>query len=41
VRGRLVTFGKAKRADCLMYYKHLPIALIETKAEAHAVGDVK
>lgn len=39
VRGRLVTHGKAKRADYLLYYKHLPIALIEAKDESHPVGD--
>jgi len=38
VRGRLVTRGKAKRADYVLYYKHLPIALIEAKDETHAVG---
>ena len=38
VRGRLVTRGKAKRADYVLYYKHLPIALIEAKDQAHAVG---
>lgn len=39
VRGRLVTRGKAKRADYVLYYKHLPLALIEAKDHAHAVGD--
>lgn len=39
VHGRLVTRGKAKRADYLLYYKHLPIALIEAKDESHPVGD--
>ena len=39
VRGRLVTRGKAKRADYLLYYKHLPIAVIEAKDESHALGD--
>ncbi|PZQ29107.1 MAG: restriction endonuclease [Stenotrophomonas acidaminiphila] len=39
VRGRLVTRGKAKRADYLLYYKHLPLALIEAKDQSHAVGD--
>ena len=38
VRGRLVTRGKAKRADYVLYYKHLPIALIEAKDETHSVG---
>jgi len=39
VRGRLVTRGKAKRADYILYYKHLPLALIEAKDQTHAVGD--
>ena len=39
VRGRLVTRGKAKRADYVLYYKHLPLALIEAKDRNHAVGD--
>ncbi|SDD56458.1 Type I restriction enzyme R protein N terminus (HSDR_N) [Belnapia rosea] len=40
VRGRLVTRGKAKRADYVLYYKpNLPIALIEAKDNTHAVGD--
>ena len=38
VRGQLVTRGKAKRADYVLYYKHLPIALIEAKDYDHAVG---
>lgn len=40
VRGKLVTRGKAKRADCILYYKpNIPIALIETKDNNHRVGD--
>ena len=39
VRGKLVTRGKAKRADYVLYYQHLPIALIEAKDNNHAVGD--
>jgi type I restriction enzyme R subunit len=40
VRGRLVTRGKAKRADYILYYKpNIPIALIEAKDNHHAVGD--
>ena len=39
VRGKLVTRGKAKRADYVLYYKpNLPIALIEAKDNSHAVG---
>jgi len=40
VRGRLVTRGKAKRADYILYYKpNIPIALIEAKDNNHAVAD--
>ncbi|WNV06572.1 DEAD/DEAH box helicase family protein [Candidatus Methylospira mobilis] len=39
VRGRLVTRGKAKRADYVLYYQHFPIALIEAKDNSCAVGD--
>jgi type I restriction enzyme R subunit len=40
VRGRLVTRGKAKRADYILYYKpNIPIALIEAKDNNHAIGD--
>jgi len=40
VRGKLVTRGKAKRADYVLYYKpNLPIALIEAKDNRHSVGD--
>jgi len=39
VRGKLVTRGKAKRADYVLYYQHFPIALIEAKDNEHAVGD--
>ena len=40
VRGKLVTRGKAKRADYILYYKpNIPIALIEAKDNNHCVGD--
>ena len=40
VRGKLVTRGKAKRADYILYYKpSIPIALIEAKDNTYAVGD--
>ena len=39
VRGKLVTRGKAKRADYVWYYQHIPLALIEAKDNHHAVGD--
>ena len=40
VRGKLVTRGKSKFADYILYYKpNIPIALIEAKDNNHAVGD--
>ncbi len=40
VRGKLVTRGKAKRADYILSYRpNLPIALIEAKDNTCAVGD--
>jgi type I restriction enzyme, R subunit len=40
VRGKLVTRGKAKRADYILYYKpNIPLAVIEAKDNACAVGD--
>ena len=40
VRGKLVTPGKAKRADYILYYKpNIPLALIEAKDNNHPVGD--
>src|ERR1700746_3534149 len=40
VRGKLVTRGKAKRADYILYYKpNIPIAAIEAKDNNHSVGD--
>jgi type I restriction enzyme, R subunit len=40
VRGKLVTRGKAKRADYVLYYKNnIPIALIEAKDNNDSVGD--
>src|SRR5260370_25307626 len=40
VRGRLVTRGKAKRADYVLYFKpNIPLALIEAKDNSHSVGD--
>lgn len=39
VRGKLVTRGKAKRADYILYYKpNVPLALIEAKDGNNAVG---
>ncbi|WOH50695.1 DEAD/DEAH box helicase family protein [Bradyrhizobium sp. sBnM-33] len=40
VRGKLVTRGKAKKADFVLYFKpNIPIALIEAKDNNHSVGD--
>ena len=40
VRGKLVTRGKGKRADYILYYKpNIPLALIEAKDNSHNVGD--
>jgi len=40
VRGKLVTRGKAKRADYILYYRpNIPIAIIEAKDNNHGVGD--
>ena len=40
VRGKLVTRGKAKRADYVLYYKpNIPIAIIEAKDNNCSVGD--
>ncbi len=39
VRGKLVSRGKAKRADYVLYYKpNLPLAVIEAKDNSHSVG---
>jgi len=40
VRGKLVSRGKGKRADYILYIKpNIPIALIEAKDNSHSVGD--
>jgi type I restriction enzyme R subunit len=40
VRGKLVSRGKGKRADYILYYKpNIPIAIIEAKDNNHSVGD--
>jgi type I restriction enzyme R subunit len=39
VRGKLVTRGRAKKADFVLYFKpNIPIALIEAKDNNHSVG---
>jgi type I restriction enzyme R subunit len=40
VRGKMVTRGKSKFADYILYYKpNIPIAIVEAKDNAHSVGD--
>ncbi|MBN1764422.1 MAG: type I restriction enzyme HsdR N-terminal domain-containing protein, partial [Sedimentisphaerales bacterium] len=40
VRGNLVSRGKSKRADYVLYYKpNIPVAVIEAKDNNHSVGD--
>ena len=40
VRGKLVTRGKAKRADYILFYKpNIPLAVIEAKDNNCSVGD--
>src|SRR5436190_15263745 len=40
VRGKLVTRGKAKRADYILYYKpNIPLAVIEAKDNNCSVGE--
>jgi type I restriction enzyme R subunit len=40
VRGKLVSRGKGKRADYILYYKpNIPIAIIEAKDNNHCVSD--
>ena len=38
VRGRLVSRGKAKKADLVLYWQHVPIALIEAKKASFSAG---
>lgn len=40
VRGKLVSRGKGKRADYILYFKpNIPLAVIEAKDNNHSVGD--
>lgn len=40
VRGKLVSRGKGKRADYILFYKpNIPLAVIEAKDSSHSVGD--
>jgi type I restriction enzyme R subunit len=38
VRGRLVARGKAKKADFVLYWRHIPLALIEAKRSKFSAG---
>jgi type I restriction enzyme, R subunit len=40
VRGKMVSRGKEKRADYILYYKpNLPLAVIEAKDNNHNISD--
>ena len=40
VRGKLVSRGRGKRADYILYYKpNIPVALIEAKDNTHSISD--
>ena len=39
VRGKLVSRGRGKRADYILYYQHIPIAVIEAKDNKHSMQD--
>jgi type I restriction enzyme, R subunit len=40
VRGKMVTRGKSKFADYVLYYRpNIPIAIVEAKDNVHSVGD--
>ena len=40
VRGKLVSRGRAKRADYILYFKpNIPLGLIEAKDSSYSVGD--
>jgi type I site-specific restriction endonuclease len=39
-RGKMVTRGKSKFADCALYYRlNIPIAIVEARYNKHSVGD--
>ncbi len=38
VRGRLVARGRAKKADFVLYWRHIPLALIEAKRSKFSAG---
>ena len=39
VRGKLVSRGRRRRADYLLQYEGVPLAVIEAKDNNHALGD--
>ena len=40
VRGKLVSRGRGKRADYVLYFKpNIPLVLIEAEDNSHSVGD--
>lgn len=41
VRGRLVARGKAKKADFVLYWQHMPLALIEAKRSKFPNGSLR
>src|SRR6478609_5254608 len=38
VKGRLTARGKRKRADYILYYKAIPVGIIEAKDNSHSVN---
>ena len=38
VKGKLVARGTRKRADYILYYKSIPVAIIEAKDQSHSVS---
>jgi len=38
VKGKLTARGKRKRADYILYYKSIPVAIIEAKDDSHSVN---
>jgi type I restriction enzyme R subunit len=38
VKGKLTARGKRKRADYILYYKSIPVAIIEAKDNSHSVN---
>src|SRR6478609_10487368 len=38
VKGKLTARGKRKRVDYILYYKSIPVAIIEAKDKSHSVN---